>query len=387
MRGAVVITLWTCVLAVPAAAQPMFPDAGAALVSTEACLGVADDLDARFVRTEQARLRAHFDEVLAELRAADVSGLTDEQRARRALHLERLAAYRDRGVFPRRYDGAEGRVPEFRDVHGTRCAVGELLHLGGEAELVDDVAATANSATIAELSTEPRLTRWLDENGLTLAEAGRVQPGYDQPPAQCFCAPDFELNHVESVWTAVAVDGGLRSSTDYRQWDARVELVERVAGSDARMPGDEILGIALYQVSLGDSLLVRFVVPYLPTEDARHFVYPIDTESDTVSCSIHPEAHGRGWIGCRADRPVPLDVVAPAMLTTCWNPLGEEDARLTKPCDVETVVPPPPPMSDGCRATPGSDGTHGGLFGMALFGLIHARRRRRAAFSSSGRAR
>ena len=180
MRGFIV--LWLSVLAVaPASAQSAFVD------------------------SERVRLRAHFDEVLAELEAAETSALSGEQRARRAVHLTRLAEYRDRGVFPLRFGGPSGRVPEFRDVHGTRCAMGELIHRSGETQLVDDVATTANSATIAELSAEPRLVRWLDQNGLSLEEAGRVQPGYGPRRAtDCLCVDST------SQWRGVVVNQPVR---------------------------------------------------------------------------------------------------------------------------------------------------------------------------------
>ncbi|MBK6577216.1 MAG: hypothetical protein IPG17_13640 [Sandaracinaceae bacterium] len=171
-------------------------------------LAASASAQSAFLESERARLRAHFDEVIAELEAADISALSVEQRARRAEHLLRLAEYRDRGVFPQRYGGPPGRVPEFRDVHGTRCAMGELIYLSGETRLVDDVATMANSATIAELSADPRLTRWLTENGLTVEEAGRVQPSYNTAPAGCFCSANSE-----SVWSAVADDTPLRRRT------------------------------------------------------------------------------------------------------------------------------------------------------------------------------
>ncbi|MBK7155399.1 MAG: hypothetical protein IPH72_27080 [Sandaracinaceae bacterium] len=97
---------------------------GAIFFLLSALLATPAFAQSAFLESERARLRAHFDEVIAELEAADISALSAEQRARRAEHMVRLAEYRDRGVFPLRYSGPAGRVPEFRDVHGTRCAMG-----------------------------------------------------------------------------------------------------------------------------------------------------------------------------------------------------------------------------------------------------------------------
>src|SRR5258705_452973 len=58
----------------------------------------------RAAAVEVGRVRAHFDSVLSELGARDVSALTDAQRARRAELVTALRVYRDRGVFPNNYD-------------------------------------------------------------------------------------------------------------------------------------------------------------------------------------------------------------------------------------------------------------------------------------------
>src|SRR6185503_9137835 len=43
------------------------------------------------------------------------------------------------------------------------------------------VARTRNNAFIAELADDAELRRWLDSAGLSVAEAGRIQPSYDFP--------------------------------------------------------------------------------------------------------------------------------------------------------------------------------------------------------------
>jgi hypothetical protein len=130
-------------------------------------------------RAETARLRAHFDSVLAELAARDVSRLSASQRSARATLVGRLATYRDRGMFPHNHDFPGKRLPYFRDEHGTLCAMAYLVASTGRTDIVDDVAAARNHAYIPELVDDARLVAWLDSVGLTESEAARIQPEYD----------------------------------------------------------------------------------------------------------------------------------------------------------------------------------------------------------------
>jgi MYXO-CTERM domain-containing protein len=298
MRGTIIFLL-SMLLATPAAAQSAFLD------------------------SERARLRAHFDDVLAELEAADTSALSAEQRARRAEHLVRLAEYRDRGVFPQRYSGPAGRVPEFRDVHGTRCAMGELIYLSGETQLVDDVARTANSATIAELSADPRLTRWLTENGLTVEEAGRVQPSYNTAPAGCFCSANSE-----SVWSAVATEAATQPTNVEPFHVVEVELLELLGGTDARTQSELATVRVRFAAPQGQSLLVGF-------SGSDGMAFPTDDGDATVACSTESSAIGEyaNWTTCRADSKVGLDVAVAAMLLPrddCYAAFSAEDASLAR---------------------------------------------------------
>lgn len=130
---------------------------------------------------EAARLRAHFASVERELLARDVSGLTETQRAARNRHIARLRAYARAGVFPKNTD-FPGRVPYFVDRFGTRCAMAFLIEQSGRGDIVSSVAATRNNAFIAELARDPEVRRvllaWLEENGLSVDEAARIQPSY-----------------------------------------------------------------------------------------------------------------------------------------------------------------------------------------------------------------
>jgi hypothetical protein len=130
--------------------------------------------------TETARIRSHFDSVVAELRAADVTTLDGGRRVRRARLIATLESYRDRGLFPHNYDVPGQRAPSFVDTRtGVRCAVGHLLETTGRGDIVERVARTNLHVLAMDLSSDTAFTGWLDESGLTLAEAARIQPQYD----------------------------------------------------------------------------------------------------------------------------------------------------------------------------------------------------------------
>src|SRR5262245_38819023 len=135
-------------------------------------------------RAEITRIRNHFDSVLTELRNRDVSSLTAAQRANRQTLMVTLAAYRDRGVFPHNYDFPDAAMPYFVDRKtGTLCAVAHLLESTGRRDIVDRVARMSNNVWVAQLAGDTALATWLDRNGLTLAEAARIQVPYvrDEP--------------------------------------------------------------------------------------------------------------------------------------------------------------------------------------------------------------
>jgi hypothetical protein len=134
-------------------------------------------------RVEVTRIRAHFDSVLVELGARDVSALSRAQVANRAALIATLATYRDRGRFPRNYDFPGQAVPYFVDRKtGVLCAVAHLLESTGRRDIVDRVAATDNNIWVPRLDGDSAFTQWLDVNGLTLEEAARIQVPYVSSP-------------------------------------------------------------------------------------------------------------------------------------------------------------------------------------------------------------
>jgi hypothetical protein len=144
-------------------------------------IGAATDAEHR----EVARIRAHFDSVLAELAASPAPNGTPA--ARRAALITMLRAYRDRGAFPHNYDFPDRAVPYFVDRKtGTLCAVAHLLESTGRRDIVDRVAKANNNVWVAELAADSEFNDWLAANGISLAEAARIQVPYMEPssPAQ-----------------------------------------------------------------------------------------------------------------------------------------------------------------------------------------------------------
>jgi len=137
--------------------------------------------DARSAPAETARIRRHLSMVEAELRATKVSALTPAQRAARAGNLDVLHAYWVRGVFPVNTDFPGRHVPYFIDRYGTRCAMAYLIEQSGYGDFVRRIATTQNNAYVRDLRGDTELGAWLSENGLTAAEAARIQPTYGSP--------------------------------------------------------------------------------------------------------------------------------------------------------------------------------------------------------------
>jgi hypothetical protein len=159
---------------------------------------------------EVARIRMHFDSVLAELEGARVNGLTPVQRERRTALVETLQDYRARGVFPHNRDFPGQAVPYFIDRRtGTLCAVAHLLASTGRRDIVERVARMDNNVRVASLAADTAFTAWLGANGITLDEAARIQVPYlvvEPSPAQ------QRRNSVFAVASPVAAAGSIVSS-------------------------------------------------------------------------------------------------------------------------------------------------------------------------------
>jgi hypothetical protein len=152
------------------------------------------------------QLRRHFDVVLgllsvatcnsievavARLESAGDHSWTAEERnawrqellAARLVQLQRLAAYRDRGIFPLNEGQSTHAVPIFVDRHGTACAVGHLMRCSGWSNEVDSIQKTNNLVYVPD-ARQSAIAEWVLTSGLTLEEAALIQPGYPWPSGQ-----------------------------------------------------------------------------------------------------------------------------------------------------------------------------------------------------------
>jgi len=137
---------------------------------------------------EARRIEGHLRDVEGALRRRSTDALSAAQRERRNTALNWLREYRERGEFPHNHTHAAGRVPVFVDEHGTPCAVAYLLQRSGREDLVREVASADNNVYAWELAADARFSEWLDETGLTLGEAARIQPNYAD--GTCICPRD-----------------------------------------------------------------------------------------------------------------------------------------------------------------------------------------------------
>lgn len=127
---------------------------------------------------ETARIQSHLLGAEREMESRDVSHLTSPQLEARGRALDALRRYRLAGRFPHNHRVPGARVPVFVDEHGTPCAMAYLIAESGRVELVRRIAATRNLALVRQLANDPELVAWLRANGMTAAEAARVQPTY-----------------------------------------------------------------------------------------------------------------------------------------------------------------------------------------------------------------
>jgi hypothetical protein len=154
---------------------------------------------------EVARISRHLLGAEMLLASRDLSLLTPGQRSARRRLIADLRSYRRHGVFPHNHRLPDRRTPVFVDEHGTRCAMAYLIERSGDRALVARIASTRNLARIRELAGDPELVAWLEQNGLTLAEAARIQPDY--PGGTYDANQGSEANGLAAVGVAVGFTG------------------------------------------------------------------------------------------------------------------------------------------------------------------------------------
>lgn len=173
-----------------------------------------------------AALHAHFTAAVALLRAFPPPGLDAAQRVTRALLLEELEGYADRGVFPQNRHFPGERRPTFVDDNGVLCAVGHLLDMTGQGALALEVRDTHNTATVADLAGDARFAAWAWAAGFTLEELAVVQPNYCSIARySCVCRKAYPLEENEAIVVLAIVEGDATGMVEVREVvEARVDL-------------------------------------------------------------------------------------------------------------------------------------------------------------------
>lgn len=140
---------------------------------------------------EHTRITTHLRFVEAELRARDVSNLSEPLRVARMKNLQGLHDYWTAGVFPRNVAGTP-RVPRFVEPAGAFvdeprrvCAVGAIAEADLGPAAIDAISARHEHDLIAAID-DPALVAWAKASGLTTEELAMIQPSYDfmRPPIE-----------------------------------------------------------------------------------------------------------------------------------------------------------------------------------------------------------
>ena len=298
---------------------------------------------------ERARLRAHFREVLDELRARDVTGLGASQRATRGALIGVLARYAAAGVFPRNLEFPGRRVPHFVDAAGTPCAMAHLIAVSGHGELVARISGAANYAFIRELADDAELQAWLAWAGLSVAEAARIQPSYCfvTRAEDCFC-------------NFVTADGVLEGTVvAFVDGDPSVQVAAVHGDVGTIKVGDEV--VVTGNLELGDAAIVEVAL----TEQGPDF-RPARVDADGVVEQSE----------CSTDVPAlqskdAIEALLAGGSDACAASLEEVDPAWGESiCDGER-----PGLGCGCDAQDTSGAPLGSLLLVAAW---WARRRRRA---------
>jgi hypothetical protein len=130
---------------------------------------------------ERKRIQIHLERTEKELRAKDVSHMSEQLQERREQMLDALHEYQENGEFPRN-DRFLTRTPFFIGSDGTPCAVGHLMLADGEDKLVEQIVEEDNFIYLEDVE-DGRVLDWIKHAGLTQDEAARIQPSYGSASA------------------------------------------------------------------------------------------------------------------------------------------------------------------------------------------------------------
>jgi hypothetical protein len=248
---------------------------------------------------EQVRLRAHFRQVLAELKARDVSHLATPERSMRERLVLELARYARAGVFPRNRDFTDRRMPYFIDASGTRCAVAHLVEATGEREYVEHVRRTRNNARVRELASDRALQAWLRGAGFTVAEAARIQPSYCfvSKADVCFCNLTSSGPGVVIATTTEQVGNGVTARVDSLHGETGAIAIGEsitVQTNSGAHPGDPLLVSVGFQGTMPYfGFALRLDGDEVILNNCEHDV-PVLSKSDAIAALLADDGAGTG---------------------------------------------------------------------------------------------
>ena len=129
-------------------------------------------------QSDHERIKFHLTKVIERLQSKDTEDLSDVQNRNRALIINYLQQYEDRGLFPIN-DVLDIRTPIFKDQYETSCAVAYLLEETGERDLVKEIQTNANYELLFDLAaTYTGIDTWTEKYGVELEELALIQPSY-----------------------------------------------------------------------------------------------------------------------------------------------------------------------------------------------------------------
>jgi len=156
---------------------------------------LASDTEPVHFTNEAERITRHLHLVAGYLRAHSPEGLSADAATKRAVLLNDLEKYADRGLFPRNHV-LPYRNPVFIDPHGTACAVGQLMIESGHRDLAESISEEMNLAYVHDMKRADVL-QWAVQEGFTEDELAWIQPGY--PPSTQWTAPGGGTNGIVQV--------------------------------------------------------------------------------------------------------------------------------------------------------------------------------------------
>jgi hypothetical protein len=126
--------------------------------------------------SETKRIKTHLLWVGDQLKKADVSHLSSEQKTNRLIALKLLYKYQNFGVFPTN-TLSPVRRPCFRDDDGRLCAMAYLIENTAGSNAVDMLNENNQYTYLLDMDL-PLLSKWSAEYGLSLVECATIQPTY-----------------------------------------------------------------------------------------------------------------------------------------------------------------------------------------------------------------